>query len=63
MKKVKYNVHEHWLLSGGVCLAIDIIPKREVNARFVWTSRKIKVFELKTGRIFYTTAKIMRGIK
>ena len=35
LKKIKYNVHEHWLLFESVCLAIDIIPKREVNALFI----------------------------
>ena len=45
LKKIKYNVHEHWLLFESVCLAIDIIPKREVNALFIWISRKINDFK------------------
>ena len=45
LKKIQYNVHGHWLLFESVCLAIDIIPKREVNALFILSSCKIEVFE------------------
>ena len=38
-----------------VGLAIDIIPKREVNAFFVANSLKYKGLELKTGSEFDTT--------
>lgn len=38
-------------------MAIDIIPKREVNAFFVANSLKYKGLELKTGSEFDTTQK------
>ena len=47
----------------AVCLAIDIIPKREVNALFSCISRKIKVFELKTGGELDTIRKEQEAVK
>ena len=34
-EKIKYNVHEHWLLSGMFFWSRTLYHKREVNARFI----------------------------
>ena len=46
------SIASFWLSEG---LVANIIPKREVNALFIWISRKIKVLELKIGSELDTT--------
>ena len=47
------SIASFWLSEG---LVANIIPKREVNALFIWISRKIKVLELKIGSELDTTS-------
>jgi hypothetical protein len=38
LNKIKYNVHEHWLLWYRVCLAMDIIPQKGRSMLFLFES-------------------------
>ena len=58
-EKIKYNVHEHWLLSYKVGLAIDIIPEKGGQCSFyLQTSEKSRqnvTFTTKNEGSFDTT--------